>query len=109
MWILGAILFFFFGSLYEAYDDGKRKSRIMAHKKEWGRDICNIVIAKNVELGMTMEMVKLAWGTPAETSSETTLKADKNRWVYGEKRVNARYVYFTDGRVTQIKHTKKRD
>lgn len=81
----------------------KWKNAIKAHESEWGTDICNQLLDKTIDVGMTWQMVALGWGKPNITRKmERTETRRKVRWVYGRPRVNARYVWFTNGKVTKI-------
>lgn len=81
-----------------------RRQKIKSHVAEWGEENCQLVINKKVIVGMTEEMVKLAWGTPRVIDDkEITTNSKKERWVYGQPRKEVRYISFTDGKVTKIK------
>lgn len=84
----------------------KRLALIAKLKPLWGDEICDLITAKKVEIGMSKEMVLLAWGKPHKVdNTEITERFEKTRWVYGQPRVNASYVTFKDGIVTSIKQT----
>jgi hypothetical protein len=52
---------------------------------------------------MTQEMVHLAWGYPTSVDEqETTAKSSKERWVYGQPRKGANYVWFVNGKISKI-------
>jgi hypothetical protein len=86
-------------------EEKKRREAILAHLPQWGEAVCQIIIERKIAPNMTREMVKLAWGMPKTIDqTETTAKGlVKERWVYGQPRKGANYIYFTDGKVAKIK------
>jgi len=84
--------------------ENARLEKINAHRSEWGDGVCQNLIDKNLLLEMTQDMVRLAWGGPSSVDSQETTKAHvKERWIYGQARQGASYVWFTDGKITKIK------
>ena len=83
--------------------DEERQAEIWQHQAEWGEGICRMLVQKEIALDMTEEMVRLGWGDPSNREmKELTKKGQKTRWVYGQPRKGARYVWFTGGKVTKI-------
>ena len=86
--------------------EAKRLALIEKARPFWGDEICDLITAKKIEIGMSEEMVFLAWGKPHKVdNTEITERFKKERWVYGKPRVDASYVTFKDGTVTSIKQT----
>ena len=77
---------------------------IMNRYRDWGRDNCQRLLQQKVEVGMTDEMVKAAYGNPPVIDErETTAKDERYRYVYGRPRRDATYIWFKNGAVTKIK------
>jgi hypothetical protein len=92
-----------FPSILQAFNENNRKSKIMAHKDEWGGEVCQTLVEQNISIGMTEQMVRLGWGNPNKVEDkELTEKGKIVRWVYGEPRKNVRYIWFTNGKVTKV-------
>jgi len=112
-WIIGIAFLiaggggFYLNSQMEKQRQAKRKAfeaSVRAHAGEWGNEFCEMIIERRIALDMTQEMVMLAWGRPnIVDEKEITKKGNKERWVYGEPRRNARYIWFADGKVSKIK------
>ena len=105
-WILGiAFLAFGIGAPALAiYNENQRQAAIRAREGEWGKGICDLLIAKRVQLEMTQEMVRLSWGMPSNIDQKEIMqKGTRERWVYGQPRKGANYVWFTNGKVSKIK------
>lgn len=84
----------------------ERVAYIDSMREVWGNDICNILLRKEITLGMTESMVTAGWGKPRYTDQvEININKEKHRWVYNNPRVDARYVTFTNGIVSVIKTT----
>lgn len=84
--------------------EAARKEAVMAHQSEWGDVTCQTILERDIDLGMTEEMVRLAWGEPTTTEmKEVTVKGSKTRWIYGVPRKGARYIWFTNGEVSRIR------
>lgn len=81
----------------------ERQTRIYARSDEWGKENCAALIRKSIDIDMTPEMVRLGWGKPnyIEEKSRTS-RTVKVRWTYGEPRKGARYVWFTNDKVSKI-------
>jgi type II secretory pathway pseudopilin PulG len=83
----------------------QRQTEIRSHESDWGKDICESLISKEIRIDMTPEMIRLAWGQPNDIDQKELSKTGKSkeRWVYGIPRRGANYVWFTDGKVSKIK------
>jgi hypothetical protein len=88
----------------EAEREEKRKQAIRARRAEWGDAFCLAVYKHEVAIDMTPEMVKLSWGEPGDIDNKEVTKKGlvKERWIYGTPRKDARYVYFSEGKVQKI-------
>ncbi len=87
-----------------AKQEKARQKEIMSHIDEWTPRICNMLVNKQITLDMTQTQVTLSWGKPSYADQkEITKKGVKIRWVYGTPRQGARYVWFSNARVTKIK------
>lgn len=107
--VIGAPIYLvseFFKERDKKRKEQERTEAILARRHRWSEETCKLLLEKRIRLGMTQEMVSLAWGKPPYVDQEeTTAKSKKERWVYGRPRVNARYVWFKNGRVSKIKST----
>jgi hypothetical protein len=78
---------------------------IQEHIPDWGDEICQKLLNKTISLDMTQEMVRLSLGNPDTVDSqEITKTTQKERWLYGQPRKGAMYIWFTNGKVTKIKN-----
>lgn len=85
-------------------NERRRKELIRNNVSLWGQDVCDALLAKRVRIGMTPEMVMLAWGKPSKIDEkETTAKSEKYRYVYGRPRKGANYIWFKNGVVSKLK------
>lgn len=67
--------------------------------KKYGTQYANLIIAKQVKVGMTKQMVLESWGQPYEGINETTGSFGVHeQWCYG----NGKYLYFENGKLTTI-------
>lgn len=82
----------------------ERRAKIEARRGQWGDSVAQTVMDKKISAGMTEEMVLLSWGQPNNIDKKEITKRglNKERWVYGQPRKNARYIYFSDGEVQKI-------
>jgi hypothetical protein len=106
LWLIGIglIAFGVGGPAFAIRQETKRKEAIKAKEGVWGKTTCESLIAREIGLDMTQEMIQLSWGRPSNVDQkEVTRKNIKERWVYGQPRKGARYVWFTDGKVSKIK------
>lgn len=105
--IIGAFvfgLFMFITYLEQKKKEEKRRIEINRHRDEWGYDICQMLIKKEIAIDMNEEMVRLSWGKPTTIEQkELTKTGQKTRWIYGVPRHGAKYIWFKNGIVTKIK------
>jgi hypothetical protein len=102
--IIAFVVFVGMRTFVEYRIERARRKAILAHCDEWGEKFCQAVIDKDVLIGMTEEMVRLAWGRPDKIDMrEVTERGEKFRWIYGTPRKDAKYVWFTYGKVSKIK------
>ena len=81
-----------------------RLEAIEEHQLEWGDYFTQVVTEKSLVPDMTPIMVQLSWGRPNAIDQQQITKTgiNKERWVYGIPRRGARYIFFTNGKVTKI-------
>ena len=66
--------------------------------KRWPPEITKAVLAGEISVGMTAEMVRLSWGDPKSINTTVTAQGTSEQWVYG----STHYAYLTNGIVTVI-------
>jgi len=71
-------------------------------QKKWPLDVTDLVIAREVAIGMTAEQVKVAWGDPLRINETQTRYVNRQQWVYGGQQ----YLYFENGRLTTIQRSR---
>ena len=77
---------------------------IMNKIQEWGQETCQLLLERRITIGMTVEMVLLAVGSPTNIDNKiVTTKDEKYRYVYGIPRQGATYIWFKNGKVTKFK------
>lgn len=69
------------------------KSSAEKIKQKYGNNLYNLAINGTIKIGMTKELVKLAWGEP----SRINFSSYGEQWVY-----NNQYIYFKNGKVTDF-------
>lgn len=81
-----------------------RLEAIEEHQLEWGDYFTQVVTEKSLVPDMTPIMVQLSWARPNAIYQQQITKTgiNKERWVYGIPRRGARYIYFTNGKVSKI-------
>lgn len=80
--------------------EGNRQARIRRLRKTVSKEYIQAMSAKQVLVGMTEQMVRLAWENPKRI--ETSADGGSEIWVYSQPRQIDRRVWLTEGRVTQI-------
>jgi hypothetical protein len=87
------------------YLERKRATFIRSHSSQWGADVCERLVARRIETGMTKEMVSLSLGTPSDLDEREVLQdgTRKERWIYGRKRHGAAYIWFKGDQVVKLK------
>lgn len=77
----------------------RRTQRLqLIRKKGWSPVITDAIVAGRIRIGMTEEMVLLAWGFPARVNTTLNANGKLQQWVYG----SGNYVYLQNGIVTTI-------
>lgn len=71
----------------------ERRARLRA--RGWSATSVQQVMDGRVQIGMTADMVREAWGAPTRINRTGTASRIMEQWVYGRT-----YVYLTNGRVT---------
>lgn len=65
--------------------------------KPWPSEMKRLVVARQVRIGMTAEMVRLSWGSPTRVNSTVLPSGRREQWVYSDD-----YVYLDNGVVAAI-------
>jgi hypothetical protein len=68
-------------------------------ESDWSKEMKDLVLAGNVEVGMTTHMVFYALGRPDEVTECTSAK---QQWVYKKPGTQPRHLYFEDGVLTNM-------
>lgn len=69
--------------------------------KGWPRQFVELIVAKQLTIGMSAEMVRESWGRPDHVNSTLTSAGTHEQWVYA-----TRYVYLENDTVTAIQTTR---
>jgi hypothetical protein len=77
------------------------RRRLEIGRKPWPEHVKVAVLGNRVELGMTRDQVKAAWGEPRNTDVTPTTRQEQ--WTYS----GPTYLYFTDGALTMIARTRR--
>ena len=73
------------------------------HRAEWGDKVVDMLLKRQMDVGMTSEMVLLSWGKPDTVENiKKTSSGQVIRFVYGKPRQGATYIYLQDNRITRI-------
>lgn len=75
----------------------RREARIRMQEWGWSESDIALIEAKKIRIGMTPEMVRMAWGNPRSVNETINAMGKHEQWVY-----RSSYVYFDDGVVTSI-------
>ena len=87
----------------QGYNVDDRLASIMAHLHEWGDTTVKLLLLRTVSEGMTDAMVKLSLGEPSSIDDvERTEKVVRQRWVYGNMQRHARTILFENGVVSKV-------
>ena len=70
----------------------------------WPDDIINRVLAKQIRIGDTPEIVREAWGPPGETHQEDTASGIAEIWIYEAMLFSRRWVRFENGKVREYQN-----
>ncbi len=73
----------------------------------WSREDCATIAAHKVNIGMTSEQVRAAWGRPQRVNADifkdlSGIEHRRDQWVMND----SEYVYFTDGVMTTLQQSK---
>ncbi|MBK7498046.1 MAG: hypothetical protein IPI19_02830 [Ignavibacteriales bacterium] len=87
--------------IYQGFANAKNRK---AHKLKlkypyWNTNECLTVSNRRINIGMTKEMVREAWGRPEDINRTTNAYGTSEQWVYGYS-----YVYFDDDICTTIQN-----
>ncbi|MBK8006737.1 MAG: hypothetical protein IPK12_23395 [Gemmatimonadetes bacterium] len=74
-----------------------RTRRAALRARGWTVAQVNAIMRGAVQIGMTPDMVREAWGEPGRVNTTVTAAGERIQWVYASD-----YVYFEGGRVTTI-------
>jgi hypothetical protein len=80
----------------------KRVSSLLASHGDWGESIIAAVACRRVQIGMTREQARAAWGAPSHINRTTYSFGVHEQWVYGE--YGSGYLYFEDGLLTSVQN-----
>lgn len=75
----------------------EKKARLT---KQYGRELASIILENKVQIGMTTEMCREAWGLPEDINSTSGSWGIHEQWVYG----GGNYLYFENGILTSIQN-----
>ena len=85
----------------------KKREEILSKSDQWGEENCQALLDGQAKIGMTPEMILLAFGPPSGIDQRTTTeKYHQERWVYGvpEKGAGANYITLRgeEGKVVKV-------
>lgn len=66
----------------------------------YGAEYASLIVAKRVQIGMTKDMCKAAWGKPYHVYLTTTANGVQEQWQYSM----TAYLYFENGMLTVIQN-----
>lgn len=67
------------------------------YRKSFGTENFDLILQKQVKIGFTKEMCRLAWGAPKDVNTTTTAGKQTEQWIYDEN-----YLYFENNVVTAM-------
>lgn len=76
-----------------------RRAKKLYDKYKWTKEDCLTVSQGKINIGMTKEMVRVAWGNPEDINTTTTSYGTSAQWCYSNS-----YVYFDEDIVTTIQN-----
>ena len=68
--------------------------RVSSKHPGWSIDVCTIVAAHKVRIGMTAEQALASWGRPESINDTTTPNGTMSQWVYND---HSAYLYVANG------------
>lgn len=77
----------------------RRRETLLA--RGWSRSFVDLVLRREVAIGMTRAMVEASWGRPEGVNTTTTASGTSEQWVYGSS-----YLYFSNGVLTTIQQSR---
>jgi hypothetical protein len=88
----------------EAKAERSRRIDIWAMRDQWSEAVCLLLDSRQVTPGMTAEMVKASLGEPSGIDQQqiTGTGGKTERWIYGKAFQYAKYIHFTDSRVSKV-------
>jgi len=78
--------------------------KAIAERDQWTEAAFDVVLEGRIDVGMTQDMVLLAWGGPAVVDSRQTDPRGRSveRWVYRNLDGATWHVWFVEGRVFRV-------
>lgn len=61
----------------------RERANELADRHDWSPEMRNLVLARQVAVGMDETMVRAAWGWPEDVNRTTTARGTREQWVYG--------------------------
>jgi TM2 domain-containing membrane protein YozV len=92
---------------YQAQQEQERNDTIEKLRPEIGDAAADMILAHQIGIDFTPEMVELSWGKPSNIDQIEIAKSgnNKERWVYNslKRGKSASYIHFTRGKVVKIR------
>ena len=79
--------------------DKKRQDLINKHP-DWSYDTINAIMSGSVQIGMTKEQARIAWGKPDRINSTHTARGTTEQWCYGYRS----FLYFDNGILRSVQN-----
>lgn len=80
----------------------RRAKQINEHVVQWGQDICDALLNREIQTDMTKEMVLLSWGKPSRVENQEVTKTGQfEKWSYKLKGKSI-HIWFVNGQVNKI-------
>ena len=70
-------------------------------KHHWSPEVCETIAGRQVQIGMSAEQVREAWGRPEHINTTVTGSTKHEQWVWGM----SQYAYFDDGKLVSVQQT----
>lgn len=81
-------------------NEREQREREAAIRRKYGQSIARLILNRQVQVGMTRDMCREAWGAPDDINRTTGIWGVHEQWVYG----SGSYLYFEDGILTSIQN-----
>jgi len=78
-----------------------RARQIWKQHPDWPRGACKAISEKKVQIGMTTEQVRIAWGRPDSINTTVMSNSRHEQWVWSLRQ----FAYFEDGVLTPIQQS----